>query len=299
MTDDRTADTIGFIGLGVMGEPMCRHLAQKCGRRVLGSDLSPEPLHRLAAYGVEAAASVASLAQDADLVFLSLPDGGAVEAVCLGPDGLVGTLTSGKTVVDLGTTPAATSRKLAKALGEAGIRFADAPVARTRQAAEDGRLCVMVGAEPAVFEAIRPFLACFATDIVHCGGVGAGEVVKQMNNMVLFQTVLALAEALTVARRSGVEGKVLFDTLAMGSADSFALRNHGMKALLPGEFPERAFPTDYALKDLGYALDLAREAGLTLPGAENAKRVLESASAAGYGAQYFPALIKVIEDGKK
>jgi 3-hydroxyisobutyrate dehydrogenase-like beta-hydroxyacid dehydrogenase len=112
--------------------------------------------------------------------------------------------------------------------------------------------------------------------------------------MVLVQNVVALAEALAVARASGVDAAVLFEVLAKGSADSFALRNHGMKALLPGAFPERAFSAEYMLKDVGYALELAAECGLSLSGAENARELLQKTIAAGFGAEYFPALAKVI-----
>jgi 3-hydroxyisobutyrate dehydrogenase-like beta-hydroxyacid dehydrogenase len=112
---------------------------------------------------------------------------------------------------------------------------------------------------------------------------------------VLFQTVVALSEALAVARRSGVDGEVLFETLAKGSADSFALRNHGMRAMLPGEFPERAFAAEYALKDLGYALDLAAAGGLRLAGAEVAGALLREAIARGHGKQYWPVLSRVVD----
>lgn len=115
----------------------------------------------------------------------------------------------------------------------------------------------MVGADDAVFAKLRPLISTFATDITHCGPVGAGQVVKILNNMVLMETVVALGEAMETATRAGLDARVLFETLAKGSADSFALRNHGMKAMLPGAFPERAFSTEYARKDLTYALDLA------------------------------------------
>jgi len=152
----------------------------------------------------------------------------------------------------------------------------------------------MVGAPAATFERVRPLLACMGSDVSHCGGAGAGQLAKLMNNMVLAQNVVALAEALAVAKASGVDPRVLFDVLAKGSADSFALRNHGLKALLPGEFPERAFSTEYMRKDVGYALELAAQCGLALSGAENARALLEQAIAAGYGAEYFPALAKVV-----
>ena len=111
------------------------------------------------------------------------------------------------------------------------------------------------------------YLRCFASDVLHCGGVGCGQVAKLMNNMVLFEIGGAIAEALAIGRHSGVEPEVLLEALSNGSADSFALRNHGRNAMLPGSYPERAFSTRYALKDLEYALALAAQAGIDAPGA--------------------------------
>ena len=163
----------------------------------------------------------------------------------------------GQIVVDLGTSSVDQTRDFAKQLQAKGASWADAPIARTRQAAQDGTLSVMVGATPELYAAIEPLIRCFATDVTLCGGIGAGQVTKILNNMVLFETVNALSEAVAVAKRNGVDPKLLLDTLSKGSADSFALRNHGMKAIVPGNFPERAFSTEYALKDLSYALELA------------------------------------------
>ena len=117
---------------------------------------------------------------------------------------------------------------------------------------------------------------------------------KLINNMVLFQNVVALAEALALVRKIGLEPKAALETLSKGSADSFALRHHGMKAMVPGEFPERAFSVEYARKDLGYVLQLARAVELQLPGARNARTALDKASEAGLGSQYFPAVAKTI-----
>jgi len=113
--------------------------------------------------------------------------------------------------------------------------------------------------------------------------------------MVLFQTVAALSEALALAQSAGVDGRIMFETLTTGSADSFALRNHGMKAVLPGEFPERAFSARYALKDLSYALELAGENGLHLSGAETAERYLKAAIAGGDGDAYWPVISRYVE----
>jgi 3-hydroxyisobutyrate dehydrogenase len=286
---------IGFIGLGVMGEPMCRNLARKIGVPVVGYDIAREPLERLAADGVTAARSPAEVLDQASVLFLSLPSGAQVQTVCEGVGGLADLAQAGQIIVDLGTSPVALARSLAGRLAEKGATFADAPVARTREAAISGTLSIMVGADEETFQRIAPLLATMATEVTHCGGVGSGQLVKIMNNMVLTQTVIALAEALAAARRSGVDGKVLFETLAKGSADSFALRNHGMKAMLPGVFPERAFSTEYMLKDLQYALDLAGDAGVEMRGAHNARAVLEEAIAAGHGKEYWPVATKVID----
>ena len=292
-----TIDTVGFIGLGVMGEPMCGHLAAKGGRAVVAYDLDAAPLARLAESGAQAAMSVAEVAERADLILLSLPGGAELEAVAAGAGGLLGHCRAGAAVVDTGTSPVALSRALAERFAERGVDYADAPVARGRAAAQTGTLSTMVGASAGVLARIRPFLECYATDVTHCGDVGAGQVVKLMNNMVLFQNVHALAEALAVGRRAGVEGAVLFDCLAKGSGDSFALHDHGMKSMLPGDFPERAFSTDYALKDLAYALALAGESGIAATGAGATERILEASRAADHAREYFPALIEVVERG--
>jgi 3-hydroxyisobutyrate dehydrogenase len=286
-------NTIGFIGLGVMGEPICRNLVKKSGKRVLAFDLSPEPLARLKADGADIAASVADVIRQSDLLFLCLPSAKHVRAVFEG-DGILKNVRSGQVVVDLGTSSVSQTRDFAKQLQTKGAAWADAPIARTRQAAQDGTLSVMVGTTASLYVDIEPLIRCFATDVTHCGDVGAGQVTKILNNMVLFETVNALAEAVAVAKHNGVDPKLLLETLSKGSADSFALRNHGMKAIVPGNFPERAFSTEYALKDLSYALELASDAGLRIRGAELIGTVLQEAIDAGSGDNYFPVIARHI-----
>ena len=286
--------TIGFVGLGVMGEPICRNLVRKSGARVLAFDVSPEPLARLSADGAEIAASVADAVRQSDIVFLCLPSAKHVRSVFEG-DGVLKNIRSGQVVIDLGTSSVSQTRDFAGQLQARGAAWADAPIARTRQAAQDGTLSVMVGATPQLYAAIEPLIRCFATDVTHCGEVGAGQVTKILNNMVLFETVNALSEAVAVAKHNGVDPALLLDTLSKGSADSFALRNHGMKAIVPGNFPERAFSTEYALKDLSYALELAADAGIKIRGAELIGQVLQEAIDAGSGGAYFPVIAKHID----
>ena len=289
-----TVQRIGFIGLGVMGEPMCRNLSLKSGCQVTAFDVCAEPLERLAEAGVRQAGSIAELA-NADVIFLSLPSGKAVREVCLEPERLVDHARSGTTVVDLGTSPVALARELEDRFIACGVGFADAPVARTRSAAISGTLSIMVGGRRAVYDQIEPLLQLIGEEITYCGAAGMGQLVKIMNNMVLFQTVSALAEALAIGQRAGMDGELLFGALSKGSADSFALRNHGLKALLPMDFPTNAFPATYARKDLDYALELARQVGVDAAGAELVRGRLDRAIDAGYGENYFPVLSRIVE----
>src|SRR5665213_982145 len=289
-----TCNSIGFIGLGVMGEPICRNLVKKSGTRVIAFDLTSEPLARLRDEGATIAGSVAEIVGNSDIVFLCLPSAKHVRSVFEG-DGFLKHIRKAQVVVDLGTSSVKLTRHFAAQLQAKGAVWADAPIARTRQAAQDGTLSVMIGATAELFAAIEPLIRCFATDVTRCGDVGAGQVMKILNNMVLFQIVNALAEAVNVAKRSGVDPKLLLDTLSKGSADSFALRNHGLKAIVPGNFPERAFSTEYALKDLSYALELAGDAGIKIRGAELVGKILQEAIDAGSGGAYFPAVAKHLD----
>jgi 3-hydroxyisobutyrate dehydrogenase-like beta-hydroxyacid dehydrogenase len=291
---NRSFKQIGFIGLGVMGEPMCRNLARKSGLPVRAYDRDPAPLERLGASGVHAADSLAWAADGSDVIFLSLPSGAIVRDLARGPDGLLAMVRPGQMVVDLGTSPVDITRALAAEFAQRGATFIDAPVARTRAAAEAGTLAVMVGGDAGVFERVRPLIAAFASDITHCGPVGCGQVVKILNNMVLFEIVMAISEAKAIGERAGVDPALLFDALSKGSADSFALRNHGMKAMLTGDFPERAFSVEYARKDLSYALQLARETGIDARGARTVDGWFGEAIDTGHGREYHPVISRLI-----
>ncbi len=295
MADCGAFDRIGFVGLGVMGEAMCRNLAEKGRWRVIAFDLSAEPQNRLAAANVERADSAAAVVDAADLTILCLPGGAEVERLVFGADGVLERLRPGRIIIDMSTSPPALMRRIAEAAAARGARFADAPVARTRQAAAAGELAIMVGAEASLFDEIRPVLATMGTDITHCGAPGAGQIFKILNNMVLFQNVAALAEALAIAARSGVDGNLLLDAISKGSGDSFALRNHGLKSLLPETYPEKAFSVRYAAKDLSYALEMAEDLSVRTPGARNVAQLFVEAIEAGDADRYFPVIRRLLD----
>ncbi len=183
-------NTLGFVGLGVMGEKMCRNLARKSGKKVFAFDNRPGRAELLEADGVVVATSLADLASKADVIFLSLPGEREVMAVCTGPGGLIEHCRQGQTIVDTSTNTVACVRQVAANLAERGIDFADAPVARTREAAAACTLSIMVGAEVEVMARIRPFLETMGSDVTHCGKVGCGEVLKIINNMLNIRTTL-------------------------------------------------------------------------------------------------------------
>ena len=288
-----TGITVGFIGTGAMGEHMCRNIAQRGDNPVIAFDLSPDPLDRLAEHGVTRAQSVEDLARRADVVILSLPGGPEVEAVC--GSSLLGVSRDGWTVIDMSTTPVKLTRGIAARFEAKGTSFIDAPVARTQQAAIDGNLSIMVGGDEAVLDRFRDVLLCMGPDVNHCGPVGCGQITKILNNMVVFQNGVALAEALTIGRQAGMDGGHLLEIINKSSGGSFVGMNHGVKAMVPGTFPLKQFPVRYALKDLSYALLLAADCGVEVPGAELAGRMLEKAIAMGNGEEYWPTIIKTIE----
>lgn len=286
---------IGFIGLGVMGEPMCRNLARKVARSVAAYDIDPAPLGRLAQDGVKAMTSAGEVAERSEVVMLSLPGGTQLQAVCEASGGLLAVMKSGQTLIDLGTSPVGLTKELANRFSAKGIKYADAPVARTRKAAEEGTLAITVGGEKGVFDEIEPLLRCFASEVTHCGGAGAGQVVKILNNMMVVCTVVALSEAKALATTAGVDAGTLFEAFAKGSADSFALRNHGMKSVLVEEFPERAFPVDYMLKDMDYVMAMAADAKFEATALRHGHELLSRASELGHHTPYWPIISKLID----
>ncbi len=283
---------LGFIGLGVMGGRMCRNLAEKSGLPVLAYDIDGDKATALATAGVDSAASVAQVMARADIVFLCLPGEPQVQAVADG--GLLDGARAGQTVVDMTTATVKVDRDLARALQAKGADFADAPVARGVPSAEDGTLAITVGAADEIFQRIEPYLACMGTEISHCGGIGTGQVMKLMNNMLVFETVSALSEAMAIATRAGVARERVFEILARGSADSFVMRRHG-SYMASGDYPDDMFPTTYSLKDMRYVLALAEEMGVDAAGAKLVTGRFEAAIEQGLGDYYSPVIYKLFE----
>jgi len=284
--------TLGFVGLGVMGEPMCKNLVRKSGLPVHAYDMNEDALGRVAEAGGTPQASATAVAEQVDIVFLSLPSIDQVETV-------VGQLLAGarkpRMIVDMSTSDVARTRALAQTVQAAGVGYVDAPVARTAEAAQKGTLFISVGGTEADFAAAKPFLDCMGSDVLHCGDLGNGQLLKILNNMMVFMTVNALSEIITIGRRAGMDAEKLLQLMSQGSGDSFALRNHGMKSLAKDSFPEKVFPTTYAIKDAALALALAETGDFQPRIAQYTYDMLCHTRDAGFSQNYHPAVIQLID----
>lgn len=283
---------LGFIGLGVMGGPMARNLRRGTGGPLVVHDRDAAALARAAAEGATAVDSVGALAAETDTILLSLPSIVQVEQVV---DEILATTRLPRMIVDMSTCDVTRTQALAARCATAGVRFVDAPVARMRTAAIDGTLLILVGGEEEDFALVAPVLRHMGSDVVHCGPSGSGQAVKILNNMVVFLNVRALAEAITIGRAAGLDGRRLFEAFTLGSADSFALRTPGLGALAKDEFPEKAFPTTYALKDIRLAIDLAERHGVRADAATETAQLFERLIEHGFADNYYPMIVTLLD----
>ena len=283
---------IGFIGLGVMGSPMCKNLVKNKQWHIIVHDLDNSKEKELEKNGASIAKNLSELFNLADMVITCLPGGDFVKDIYLGKEKIVSEIKPNKFIIDMSTSQPDLMIELNKLITKKGSFFADAPIARTRQAARDGTLAIMVGSKREVYERIFPILEFMGNNIMHCGDVGTGQITKILNNMILFQTVVALSEAANIAEKYNMSVEDLFENITKCSGDSFALRNHGLKSIAQNHFPSPAFSSEYALKDLSYAINLGKTHSLNLPGANTAKKLLEKSIKNGDKDLYFPVIKK-------
>jgi 3-hydroxyisobutyrate dehydrogenase len=254
---------IGFIGAGRMGGRMIRRLLDS-GRRVFVCDPDALALEAVLEHGAKGAGTPAEAAADAEVVFCSLPDPATLEAVLAGPDGMLQTISRRVVVVDVGTGDQGTARRMAAACAEVGAQFLDAPVSRGVVGAETGTLAMLVGGDPDVLTEVRPVLSVLASDIIHVGEVGSGQVTKLCNNMLAAINAAALGEVLVAGVRAGVSLERLGAAIGASSGASFVLREYLPKGLFTGERPT-GFALSLMRKDVGLFIMSGAEIGVTLP----------------------------------
>ena len=293
MKKDISIKKIGFIGLGVMGMSMFKNLAKYKEYILQGFDSDNDKLNSIKKLNLKQALNIEEIYKTNDLIITCLPSGKHVEHLYY-KENAMSFVTKNQIIIDMSTSQPDLMLKLEKDLKKKDAFIADAPIARTRQAAIDGTLAIMVGATNDIFKKIKPILGLMGSDVMHCGPVGTGQFTKIINNMILFQNVLALTEASKIAEHYKIDTETLFKNISNCSGDSFALKNHGLKSIVRDNFPNPAFSVKYAQKDLSYALDMANQMGLSTPGSTTINNLFTKAIDEGYGDLYFPVIKKIL-----
>ena len=283
-----------FLGLGAIGAPMAQHLPAH-GFELIVWNRTRERAERFAkSVRARVAETPAAAAREADIVITCLPTSREVEALLDGDDGLLGGFRRGATLVDCTSGDPATSRRIAARLRDAGVAFVDAPVSGGKRGAEEGTLTIMCGGDAAVVERVRPVLSAFGKNIVHCGDVGAGDMVKAINQALLAIHIWATGEGLATLAKSGVDPRVALDVINASSGRSNTSMN-----LFPERVLSRAFPRTFRLalldKDLRIAAGIARDVGVPSPLTQLASELFRAARAElGEEADHVEA-VRVIE----
>jgi 2-hydroxy-3-oxopropionate reductase len=285
--------TIGFIGLGLMGRPMSLNLL-RAGAHMVIHNRSRGVVDELAALGMQPARSGRALAQDASTVIVMVSDTPAVEATLLGANGVLAGARRGALIIDMGTTEVPATRRFAQHAAEAGAEYIDAPVSGGQAGAIEGALVIMAGGSEAAMARARPIFEVLGRRVTHVGEVGAGQVAKAANQIIVGLTIGAVAEALTLARRAGVDPARVREALAGGFADSRILEVHGRRMIEHAFDPGGKVVTQR--KDLAQALALAQALGLELPATRLNMELYDRLIAQGGGTLDHSALIKVLDD---
>ena len=286
-------NTIGFIGLGIMGAPMARNL-MRAGHRLVVHNRSAEPARALASEGAEVAALPREVAERCDVIFTMLPDSPDVERVIAGPDGVLEGVRPGALLVDMSTISPAVTRALAARCAEHGAAMLDAPVSGGDVGAINGTLTIMVGGDAADFERARPLFAAMGKHVVHVGAIGTGQVTKAANQVVVGLVIAAVAEALTLGARGGVWPETLLDVLGTGAAGNRIMELKREKLLTHVFTP--GFRAELHLKDLGIALAEGHASGAALPVTALVESLFARMKEKGWGAEDHTGLLKVIEE---
>src|SRR5213596_4004551 len=285
---------VGFVGTGTMGAPMLGNLVKK-GFGVVAYDVAPAALANAEKRGATRAESAADAARRSDLVITMLPSSSHIETAYLGKNGIAEGLTAGRLCVDMSTVDPAASRRVAQSIAAKGVRFIDAPVSGGVPRATDGTLAIMVGGEARDVEEARPMLSAMGANVIHVGAVGSGEVAKLCNNLIAGVAAVAVSEAFRIAEGFGVDAKVLTDVISKSSGHTWVMEHmHPVGGLVPKAPSSRdyapGFTTDLMAKDLGLAVNAARELRVPVVVAPAAQQALRLASSHGLGRKDFSSV---------
>jgi 2-hydroxy-3-oxopropionate reductase len=284
---------IGFIGLGIMGKPMSKNLL-KAGHALVVYDMVPGPLAEVVEAGAARGESCADSASRSDVIITMLPDGPEVEAAVLGAGGVLEGARAGSVVVDMSSISPIVAQKVAAACAAKGVDFLDAPVSGGEPKAIDGTLAIMVGGKADVFEKVQPILAKLGASVTLTGGVGAGNVTKLANQIMVACNIAAMGEALVLATRAGLDPEVVFNAVKGGLAGSTVLNAKAPMVIARNFKP--GFRIKLHQKDLRNALLAAESMKVSLPFTAMAQQILMALMNDGKGDLDHSAIVTFIED---
>ncbi len=284
---------IGYAGIGIMGRGMAANLLE-AGHDLTIWNRTRERTASLEAAGASVADTPAALAAACDIIMMCVSDTPDVEAVTLGDEGLINGLTEGKLVVDHSTISASATRKLAEAIAAVGASWVDAPVSGGSEGAERGTLAIMVGGDPTDVARVQPYLEAYGTSITHVGPVGAGQMVKQVNQVLVVVNGLAMSEALLLAKAGGLDLDATIEAVKGGGAGSWMLTNRGPQIVDRDWRP--GFTIDLQQKDLRLVLESADELAVPLPATSLVFQMYRALQRRGLGGEGNHALVKALEE---
>jgi 2-hydroxy-3-oxopropionate reductase len=285
--------SLGFLGLGAMGEPMVRSLLKAGFPVTVAAHQRRDALERLVAEGATQASDPAAVAVKSAVVIICVPDAPQVEEVLFGERGVAAGLTAGSIAIDMSTISPIASQRFAGRLAASGVEFVDAPVSGGPVRAASGTLTIMVGAKPEVFDRVEPVLRAMGTPTL-LGGIGMGETVKLVNQVIIASVMIANIEALVFARRAGADLDAVRKVLATATGSNYLLDQWLPKTWLAGSF-EGGFALDLLRKDLAAALDAARATRYAMPLTGLAYQLYTARSGEGDGALDYSAIAKWYE----
>ncbi len=284
---------VGFIGLGVMGKRMARRIYE-AGYTIKVFDIVEAALNEFKSLGFETGESPGDVAEDADVVCMSLPNSKAVENVVLKEYGVLSKARPGTIIVDLSSITPKAIRDIYKKVSQKGVELLDAPVSGGSAGAEAGTLTIMVGGKKEVLEKVEPLLKVIGKTIYHVGDIGAGDTLKLVNNLLLGANMVAVAEALALGAKAGLNPKVMFEVISKSYGNSYALTAKYPKFISRGNF-EPGFMVDLQYKDLQLAVDTAKELGMPLVMGNVAQQMYEIARAEGLSQKDISSVINLYE----
>jgi len=290
MSDNTTSRRIGFIGLGIMGAPMAGHLAD-AGHTLFVNTRSEVPA--ALAGKAEVCATGADVARRADVVFLMVPDTPDVEKVLFGEDGVASGLSAGKTVVDCSSIDPIATKDFAARIAQLGCGYVDAPVSGGEVGAKAASLTIMCGGDEKTFDSVRPLLEKMGRNVTLVGDVGAGQITKVANQIIVALNIAAVGEALVFASKAGADPAKVRQALMGGFASSRILEVHGERMI------KRTFDPGFRIalhqKDLNLAMQSARSLGVALPQTAGAAQLMNACAALGHAQADHSALVRALE----